>query len=400
MSKTVLVTGASGYIGPHVCQAALAQGYEVRGTVLPTEKPEAAALVSKIPGLRIVEADLLDPASWDAAMKGVDAVIHLAHPGGHGMHGPEYTSSTGSASEYINTVVEGTANVLRAAARAGVRRVVTTGSTLPQYMGRDITEVNHQVLSEDHYIGLDSRAAVECASCAISAPGNSTSTPAASFLRCEQHRDEAIWGLARELDLDMTILLFGLALGPPLIQIDERNASIGPIKELMENKLLAVPDLNPPIVDVRDIALAQVNAIDCEETFGKRINVHHNQIGGMMDICSLIKRIFGSFGYKPPSVMLPNGMVHSLGLFVGSMANLSPMVGYHPKFDTSANLKMLKVQLRPMEQTVCDMGHVLIEMGIVERHRNYVKGLGPPALISRRPKSAGKSRTQKTEVCR
>jgi nucleoside-diphosphate-sugar epimerase len=148
----------------------------------------------------------------------------------------------------------------------------------------------------------------------------------------------------------------------------------------MENRVHAIPDLNPPIVDVRDIALAQVHAIDCTPAVGRRINVHHNHIGGFRDVCMLIKKIFGSFGYSPPSSMLPNAVVHSLGMFVSSMANLSPMIGYHPRFDTSENLKTLQVDLRPIEQTICDMGHQLIEMGIVERKEKYLPGFGAPVL--------------------
>jgi len=249
-----------------------------------------------------------------------------------------------------------------------------------QYMGRDVEEVNTRTLNEHDFVGLDHGAAPECTSCSTTG----VNTPTSVFLKCEQHRDEAIWGLARELGLDVTIVLFGLALGPPLIKISEQNASIGPMKDFMENRVSVIPDLNPPIVDVRDAAIAQVMAINCEQTMNRRINVHHNYIGGFMDICLLIKRIFGGFGYNPPATMLPNSVVHSLGFFVGSMANLSPMVGYHPRFDTSANLKALNVELRPMEQTVCDMGHQLIEMGIVERKEKYLPGSGPPALISRR----------------
>merc|ERR1719421_2365376 len=129
MSKTLLVTGASGYIGPHVCKYAMQEGYQVRGTVLPAEKPAASALLAAVPGLHIVEADPLDKACWDVAMQGVDVVIHLAHPCDPGMH--EDASSLQSTP---------TANVFRAAAHAGVNRIVTTGSTMPQYMGRDVDE--------------------------------------------------------------------------------------------------------------------------------------------------------------------------------------------------------------------------------------------------------------------
>merc|ERR1719421_2836103 len=294
MSKTLLVTGASGYIGPHVCKYAMQEGYQVRGTVLPAEKPAASALLAAVPGLHIVEADPLDKACWDVAMQGVDVVIHLAHPCDPGMHEDasslQSTPTAKSAKEYINEVIEGTANVFRAAAHAGVNRIVTTGSTMPQYMGRDVDEVNSRVLTEDDFMDLGN-GAFNQASCSVTGSNN----PACVYLKCEQHRDHAIWGLARELGLDVTIVLFGLALGPPLIKLSENHASIRPMKDFMENRVHVIPDLNPPMVDVRDLALAQVRAINCCSCSKRRINVHHDQVGGFMEVCALIKRIYGSF---------------------------------------------------------------------------------------------------------
>jgi len=81
----VLVTGASGYLAGHVVYYLLERDYLVRGTVRSLKDPKKISHLyeiypSKKDNLELVEADLLDKSGWDAAMKDVDYVLHLASP--------------------------------------------------------------------------------------------------------------------------------------------------------------------------------------------------------------------------------------------------------------------------------------------------------------------------------
>lgn len=110
-----LVTGATGHIGNVLLRELLAQGEAVRALVLPGEEWTA---LEGLP-VEIVEGDVLDYASLQAAMQGVEYVYHLAGvisilPGGSPLLKP------------INVV--GTRNVVYAARQAGVRRLVYTSS--------------------------------------------------------------------------------------------------------------------------------------------------------------------------------------------------------------------------------------------------------------------------------
>lgn len=113
----ILVTGASGLVGANVVRAALAAGHDVRALLRPTS--DASAL-DGLPVER-VEGDVLDAASMARALRGCEAAIHCA---------ARFTYHGVSAAALREVAVEGTRRLIRAAAGAGVRRVVVTSSSV------------------------------------------------------------------------------------------------------------------------------------------------------------------------------------------------------------------------------------------------------------------------------
>jgi uncharacterized protein YbjT (DUF2867 family) len=71
MAKTVLVAGASGFIGSHLCESLVRQGYDVRAMTRDAQAYSG-------PG-DPVEADVLDPTSLPAALEGADVAYYLVH---------------------------------------------------------------------------------------------------------------------------------------------------------------------------------------------------------------------------------------------------------------------------------------------------------------------------------
>ena len=104
----VLVTGSAGFIGRQVVQAAQEAGLQVRGLDLVAASPQE-------------RGDVRVPADAERAVAGADAVIHLAARVG-------LERDFGDSPEYIGHNGVGTAQVLSAAARAGVSTVVTASS--------------------------------------------------------------------------------------------------------------------------------------------------------------------------------------------------------------------------------------------------------------------------------
>ena len=113
MPGTALVTGATGFIGHHVAADLIAHGWSVRALVRPASM--AGGLWPA--GAEPVEGDLCDAAAVASAARGCDAVFHVA---------AHYALRRSAARAVERTNVQGTANVLAAAAAAGARMVHTS----------------------------------------------------------------------------------------------------------------------------------------------------------------------------------------------------------------------------------------------------------------------------------
>ena len=133
---SVLVTGATGFIGPHLVERLVGAGERVAALVRPdTDASRVLAL-----GVEVIRGDVRDPLAVRRAVAGRRIVYHLAR------------SLRGSGPRVLTTVNgEGTANIARAAAAGGVERIVHAGSV--SVYGHVVPGV---VLTEDSPLHPDS----------------------------------------------------------------------------------------------------------------------------------------------------------------------------------------------------------------------------------------------------
>ena len=111
----ILVTGASGFIGGHVARVLVERGCKVRALVRPTSDLRGIADLA----LDRVTGDLRDPDSLRHALEGCRTVFHAA---------ADYRLWAPHPAELYRSNVDGTRNLLEAARRAGVSRVVYTST--------------------------------------------------------------------------------------------------------------------------------------------------------------------------------------------------------------------------------------------------------------------------------
>jgi len=125
-NKKILVTGADGFIGSHLTEELVRQGYDVRAFVYYNSFNSWGWLDSSTKQIResldVFSGDIRDPHGVRKAMQGCDVVLHLAAliaiP--YSYHSPD---------TYVDTNIKGTLNVVQAARELGVEKVVHTSTS-------------------------------------------------------------------------------------------------------------------------------------------------------------------------------------------------------------------------------------------------------------------------------
>lgn len=126
MMKKVLVTGADGFIGSHLAESLLEEGYEIKAFTMYNSFNTWGWLDTlakeKLEQIEIFSGDIRDPNGVREAIKGVDTVFHLAAliaiPFSY--HSPD---------SYVDTNIKGTLNVLQAARELGTERIMITSTS-------------------------------------------------------------------------------------------------------------------------------------------------------------------------------------------------------------------------------------------------------------------------------
>ena len=126
MAKKVLVTGADGFIGSHLTEALLEEGYDVKAFAYYNSFNTWGWLDTldkdKLKEIEVFTGDIRDPNGVRTAMQGVDQVFHLAAliaiPFSY--HSPD---------SYVDTNIKGTLNVLQAARDLGTERIMVTSTS-------------------------------------------------------------------------------------------------------------------------------------------------------------------------------------------------------------------------------------------------------------------------------
>src|SRR3954465_9190823 len=115
-TRRSLVTGATGYVGGHLTALLVERGENVRAMARNPDKLRDAPWRDEV---EVVRGDLSDPDSLTAAFDGVDVVYYLVH-------------SMGTSRDFVSEEEKSAHNVVAAAEKAGVRRIVYLSGLPPK----------------------------------------------------------------------------------------------------------------------------------------------------------------------------------------------------------------------------------------------------------------------------
>ncbi|MEU8944409.1 NAD-dependent epimerase/dehydratase family protein [Streptomyces sp. NPDC048489] len=342
MSEVVLVTGGSGYIAGWCIAELLRGGYEVRTTVRDEAKKRAvldavSSVVDPAGRLGFATADLTADEGWDAAVKGVDRVLHVASPLG--------LAAPGAPDAVIAPARDGALRVLRAATGAGVRRVVMTSAANAASPSSYATEgVTDETLWTD--------------------PDDPTLIP---YRRAKTLAERAAWDFmaGRTGPTELTTVLPGAVFGPVLTTAT--TGSVGIVARMVSGAMAGIPRIGLEIVDVRDLVDVHVRAMTAPEAAGQRF-LATGEFTWMSEMARVLRDGLGADGRRVPTRRIPDFAVRLAARFRDpSLREITPALGRRNRHSTEKARRVLGWQPRPARETVLDCARSLIEHGAVQR---------------------------------
>jgi dihydroflavonol-4-reductase len=340
MSK-VLVTGGSGFVAMHVMLQLLEAGHDVRATLRSTAKEAGvrsalqSAGCSRLGKLEFVIADLLSDDGWDEAVAGCEYVQHVASP---------YSASNPKdENELIKPALEGTLRVLRAARRAGVRRVVYTSSFAAIGYGHPDRA---QPLTEEDWSNLNG-------------------PDIQAYEKSKTFAERAAWDFiaAEGNGMELAVVNPSGIFGPALSS--DFAVSIDAVLNMLKGKMPAVPKLFLGVVDVRDLADLHLRAMTDPAAAGQRFLGVAGKSICLMDMANILRDGMGDLGKRVPKRELPNILTKVVGLFDGSVKILVPSLGLKREASSEKARRVLGWSPRSTEEAILATAESMVRLGLV-----------------------------------
>ncbi|MEM6461324.1 MAG: aldehyde reductase [Pseudomonadota bacterium] len=282
----VFLTGASGFIAKHILRELIEKGYAVRASV--RSETRRAELQDLFPDAQIEFAllDLTSDDGWAEAMSGCDVLIHTASP--FPMGEPKDPQSL------IRPAVDGTIRAMRAAKDAGIKRVILTSSNAAIY--KDASKPKDAPSDESNW-----------------------TTPDADFVSAYEASktlaERAAWDFVKDNpEVVLTTINPGLVLGPSMG--GRFGTSLEIVERVMSGKDPFAPPLEIQAVDVRDVAMMHVKAIDLDAAKGERFSAAAGMVS-FLDMANDLREWDPSL--KTAKKVAPTWLLRVLAVFMPEM---------------------------------------------------------------------------------
>ena len=262
--STVLVTGASGFLGSAIAAALRARGHEVRVLVASIEPAHQSQ-----PRRHLCEGDLRDRASLAAALKGARFLFHAA---------ADYRLWARNPEEILRNNVEGTRLIMEEALSAGVERIVYTSSVATLKLADGAAATEDHPLAEGEGIG--------------------------AYKRSKVAAERLVEAMIQRDGLPAVIVNPSTPIGPR----DVRPTPTGRIiVEAASGRMPAFVDTGLNLAHVDDVAAGHVAALE-----RGRIGERYILGGDNVFLADMLADIARLVGRRPPTLKLPRTMLYPI----------------------------------------------------------------------------------------
>ncbi|MGH8496464.1 MAG: hopanoid-associated sugar epimerase [Gammaproteobacteria bacterium] len=273
---TTLLTGAAGFVGSAVLRRLLTEGHRVRALVRPSSDLRN---LDAMP-VETIHGDLTDTASLDRALAGCDALFHAA---------ADYRLWAADPREIYRNNVDGTREIMQAAARAGVRRIVHTSSVATLGLNDDGAPADETTLSTlDDMIG--------------------------HYKRSKFLAEREVLALAREHGLPVIIVNPTAPVGPRDVKPTPTGRMI---VDAARGRMPAYVDTGLNIVHVDDVATGHLLA------FERGVPGERYILGGdNLSLRQILTEVAALTGRPAPRMKLPYGVAVTVAVLAEAWARV------------------------------------------------------------------------------
>jgi len=337
MAKPSLVTGANGHLGNNLCRLLVERGERVRAMLRSSADPAPLAGLD----VEVVRGDILSAADAAAAVDGCGRVYHTAAGFLMWSRHPER--------DIIQPSVNGTRNVLEAAARAGIERVVYTSTT-----GTIGISTTPTPLDETHY----------------------NTTPHTHYVRGKIAAEKEAFAIAKRTGVPVVAIQPGFILGPRFWKVSE---SVRQVADFLNQGMPVYFDGGFGVVDVEDVARGALLAMD-----KGRPGERYIFSGEDLTVKQLFDLVAELTGLKAPSIKAPLPVLRLLAAameFASKITGTRPMLdrsqvdefgGKYAYFSSAKAQRELGYTYRPARETLQRTITWLVERGFVSERRRQL----------------------------
>lgn len=302
--KQVLVTGADGFIGSHLTEALLAEGFRVKALSYYNSFNDWGWLNGlKHPDLEVVTGDVRDPHFCKLITQGVDTIYHLA-----ALIAIPYSYVAPDC--YVDTNIKGTLNICQAAKENGVKRILVTSTS--------------EVYGTAKYVPIDE---------------NHPKQPQSPYSASKIGADAIAMSFYNAFELPITIVRPFNTYGPrqsaraiiPTIITQIANGK----REIKLGDLTPTRDFN----FVKDTCRGFIQLANCDESIGQEVNIASNFEISMRDTLELIAKLMNAdvkFVEDEQRLRPKDSEVFRLW---GDNSKIKSLTGFEPVYDIEKGLK-------------------------------------------------------------